>query len=256
MSGKRAKAERRSKQQLSSSLANSERSVRAANAVLGVDMDSVTVSRVSQFALGWMRAAFEQSRIIANLTSSGMGHAAAPNRRTFWEIALRIVWLANMPQSEREGAADAMLDHHRSTAASTSKHMNGLGFETDIDVVEMNDFPLNVPDDKVLREQAKNLAKAIHDDAAAHDKVNMAFVYRLWREDSMYAHASGFLAGFYAPAHLETVGTGTPPTIDPDLEAHRLVAMLIVFTASHLLVDEGVPRDLAIAPVVAFHGVD
>jgi len=152
MSGSRSKAKRRAQRERPAYLANANYALRSADAVLSVDLSAVPLTLVNQFAVGWMRAAFEQSRVIANLTAAGKGHVAAPNRRTLWELSLRLHWLADMPQSKREPAANAMLAHERSTVAKTDKHMRDMGVESDIDIAAMNDFILNVSEDpKVTR---------------------------------------------------------------------------------------------------------
>lgn len=85
--------------------------------------------------------------------------------------------------------------------------------------------------------------------------MNLWTIYRLWREDSTWAHATGFLAGKYAPnSDGDKMGKGNPPHIDPDLEAHRLTAMALVATVSDILTDEGAPNELANAPFVAYFG--
>ena len=250
MSGRRAKAKRQEQRERPAHIANAEYVLRSADAVLSVDLSEVPVSHVNQFAIGWMRAAFEQSRIIANLTSSGMGHAAAPNRRAFWELILRLLWLGDMPQAQRETAADTMLANDRATETATDRHMREMGLESLIDVAAMEEFALNASDDKHLKNQAKILTEA-----AKSTELNSGVVYRLWREDSTWAHATGFLAGYYAPAGETTIGEGKPPIIDHDLEAHRLATMFIVFAVGFVLKDEGVPDELATAPAVAFHQV-
>lgn len=250
MSGKRAKAKRQAHRERPVHIVNAEYVRRSADAVLAVDLSEVPASHVNQFAIGWMRAAFEQSRIIASLTSSGMGHAAAPNRRAFWELVLRLLWLGDMPQAQRETAADTMLANDRATETATDRHMREMGLESNIDVAAMEEFVLNVSDDKRLKSQAKTLTEA-----AKSTELNSGIVYRLWREDSTWAHATGFLAGYYAPAGETTVGEGKPPVIDHDLEAHRLATMFIVFAVGFILKDEGVSAELAAAPAVAFHRV-
>lgn len=82
-------------------------------------------------------------------------------------------------------------------------------------------------------------------------------VYRLWRADSTWSHATGFLAGSYAPNNDDTtMGAGEPPNIDPELEAHRYAAMIITATVGDILVDEGAGSDLAGAPMVAYFGAN
>lgn len=248
MSGSRSKKQRQAQRERPAHLVNADYALRSADSVLAVDLSQVPPSHVNQFAVGWMRAAFEQSRVIANLTAAGMGHASAPNRRTFWELTLRLLWLADMQQSEREQAADTMLAHGRSTEATTHRHMQSMGIPSDIDIAEMEAFVLNTSEEKQMKDQAKNLTEAVK---AA--ELNLGMIYRLWREDSTWSHATGFLAGYYAPAEEDdTMGAGRPPEIDPDLEAHRLATMSIVVSAGYILTAEGVPSELASAAAVAF----
>lgn len=250
MSGSSAKKERRAQAERPLHIVNAEHALRSAVAVLAVDLSAVPLSHVDQFAIGWMRAAFEQSRVIANLTTAGLGYAAAPNRRAFWELVLRLLWLGDMPQDEREAAVDTMLAHGRATETTTDKHMKEMGLESLIDIAAMEEFALNASDDKEVWKQAKNLTEA-----ARSTEMNSGVIYRLWREDSTWAHATGFLAGFFAPENGMTVGDGKPPIIDHDLEAHRLATVFLVYAAGYILGDEGVPSDLASAPAVVFHGV-
>jgi hypothetical protein len=248
MNGSRAQKKGKSKSEQPEYLASADYTLRAATAVLAVDLREVPVTRVSQFAVGWLRAAFEQSRSIAILTASGLGYAAAPNRRAFWELTIRLLWLADMPQSERASAADTMLDHERKTETKTDEYMRSNGLPSDIDVDEMAAFLLNVSDDKLVTSQATNLTHAVKGAGT-----NLWMVYRLWRADSTWTHATGFLAGSYAPTNDDdTMGNGEPPHIDRDLEAHKIATAIITAIVAGLLLDEGAPTDLAGAPLSAF----
>lgn len=178
-----------------------------------------------------------------------MGHAIAPNRRAFWELTVRLLWFAGLARSDRGKAADTMLAHGRTTEKTTHAHMQSMGIPSDIDISAMEDFVLDASSEKAMREQAKNLTEAVR---AA--QINLGVNYRLWREDSTWTHASGFLAGSYAPAEGgDRMGVGRPRHIDRDLEAHRLATMAIVFSVGFILADEGVPSELASAPSVAFY---
>jgi hypothetical protein len=249
MSGSRTKKQRRAQHERPAFLVNADFALRSADAVLSVDLYEVPLSRVNQFVVGWMRAAFEQSRVISRLTKLGMGYAAAPNRRAFWELTVRLLWFAGLKRSEREKAADTMLAHERSMQKTTHNHMQSMGIPSGIDVSAMEDFVLDVSIEKAMQQQAKNLTEAVK-----ATELNLGMVYRLWREDSTWAHATGFLAGHYAPAEDDdTIGVGKPPHIDRDLEAHRLATMAIVFSVGYILTDEGVPSELASAVAVAFY---
>lgn len=248
MSGSRAKKERQSKRERPDYLASADYTLRAANAVLAVDLGEVPVTRVSQFAVGWLRAAFEQSRIIATLTASGLGHAAAPNRRAFWELTIRMLWLGDMPPSDRATAADTMLDLERTNETKTDKYMRENGLPSNIDVAEMEAFILNVSEDKLIKAEAKLLTEAVKGTGT-----NLWMVYRLWREDSTWTHATGFLAGRYAPTNDDdTMGAGEPPHIDLNLEAHRYAAMVLTATVGDILKAEGAASELAVAPMMAY----
>lgn len=251
MSGSRAAKQRQAKQERPAHLINADYALRSADAVLSVDLSEVQISRVNQFAVGWMRAAFEQSRVIARLTKAGMGHAAAPNRRAFWELSIRLLWFADLAKSERGTAADTMLEHGRSTEKTTHSHMQSMGIPSDIDIAAMEDFVLDAAKEKAMQQQAKNLTEAVK-----ATEINLGMIYRLWREDSTWAHATGFLAGSYAPLEGgNTIGVGKPRDVDRDLEAHRLASVAVVFSVGYILADEGVPRDIASAVEVAFYKV-
>lgn len=87
MSGKKSKAKRRAMRELPESIRKANCALAATNRTLAADLSGIPLTRVTQFALGWMRAAFDQSRVIATLTKSGVAAAASPNRRPFAEIA-------------------------------------------------------------------------------------------------------------------------------------------------------------------------
>lgn len=252
MSGSRAKKQRQSNRENPEYLESAGDTLRAANAVLAVDLAKVPVTRVSQFAVGWLRAAFEQSRVIATLTASQMGHAAAPNRRAFWELTIRMLWLGDMPQADRAKAADTMLHHDRTNEAKTDEYMRENDLPSNIDAAEMEAFFLDVSEDKLIKEGAKLLTKAVKNAGT-----NLWMVYRLWRDDSKWSHATGFLAGSYAPTNSDdTMGSGKPPHIDLNLEAHKLAAIVLTATVADILKAEGAADELAVAPMAAYLGAN
>lgn len=140
-----------------------------------------------------------------------------------------------------------MLDNERKNETKTDEYMRANGLPSDIDVAEMEAFVLNVSKDK-LSSEATNLTHAVKGSGT-----NLWMVYRLWREDSTWAHATGFLAGSYAPANDDdTMGMGQPPRIDVHLKAHNTAAAVITATVADILLDEGTARDLAAAPLMAY----
>jgi hypothetical protein len=52
------------------------------------------------------------------------------------------------------------------------------------------------------------------------------------------------------------MGSGKPPYIDLDLEAHRLAAIVLTATAADILKAEGAADELATAPMVAYFGAN
>lgn|GEM_PF-1882368 len=250
MSGRRAKATQRVNGAISLQQINAKFAERTAIAVLGVKLEEVPLTRVNQFAVGWMRAALEQSKLIANLTLRGQGHVAAPNRRIFWELALRLLWLSGISETDRPVAVDSMLEFTRSTEATTDRHMREMGIESSIDLTALEEVVITGCDDPKIREQARNFTAAVR-----ATKVNSGYIYRLWREDSTWAHATGPLAGSYATNGRGYVDLGKPPTVDENLESHRAVVMLIVFCTSHLIKCDDAKEDAAQALLVALLGV-
>jgi hypothetical protein len=85
------------------------RIITTAERMLALDLSNIPLARDSQFIVGWMRAAFDQSRVIAKLTADGLAHAAAPNRRAFSEIAFRLLWLRSLDEKNRAPALDTMI---------------------------------------------------------------------------------------------------------------------------------------------------
>ncbi|MEE2570956.1 hypothetical protein V1638_16390 [Pseudarthrobacter sp. J64] len=252
MSGSGARKKRQSKREHPEYLKSAGDTLRAANAVLAVDLGKVPVTRVSQFAVGWLRAAFEQSRVIATLTAWQMGHAAAPNRRAFWELTIRMLWLRDMPQADRAKAADTMLHHDRTNEVKTDEYMRENDLPSNIDVADMDAFFLDVSEDKMVKDGAKLLTKSVK-----NASTNLWMVYRLWRDDSKWSHATGFLAGSYAPTDTDdTMGSGKPPHTDLNLEAHKLAAIVLTATVADILKAEGAADELATAPMAAYLGAN
>ena len=51
---------------------------------------------------------------------------SGPSRRAFWELALRLLWLSGLPQTERKSAVDAMLTLSLANLPSTSSTPSAL----------------------------------------------------------------------------------------------------------------------------------
>lgn len=250
MSGKKSRAHRRSLRARPAYMANAETARQSARAVLAVDFEAAALTRVTQFFLGWCRAAFAQSLVIADLTAHNMASAAAPNRRLFEELAVRLHWLHDLKAEDRPGAVDAMLNQDRDNVEKTHKHMADMGWEGKSDFAQMRDFVLNVIDDGRIRNQAKKFTAA----AFATETKNVG-LFGAWRDESSYAHATGLLAGSYAPADGTPRVLATPPVPDADLEGHRFTQLFIVALTYRMLIQERAMEHVAKALIDAFFGV-
>ena len=228
-------------------MVNAEYAMESSKRVLAVDFSDVPLTRTTQFVVGWLRASFEQSRVIATLAVSNMSPAAGPNRRLFAEIALRLQWLHDLTPEERGGAVDAMLEQEREQTLKTAEHMRNMGWEGEVDFTEMNAFILEVTKNGRIKDQARKIAAAAHS-----TEVKNVGLFAAWREESSYAHATGYLAGAYAPSDHDTVGSGAPAVIDATLEAHRMGTIFVVFLAYRLLIESETPEPIAMRFVNAF----
>lgn len=251
MSGSRAKRERQSKRPQSLRVLNAEAVDRSADAVLRVEVNDYRFrNRVAQVAVGLCRAAFAQSKVIANLARADLLSAAAPNRRLVLEIALRLNWLGGLSSPERRKAVDTMLAKDRDDTNRLVKRLRADGHDVGLDVDEMNAFELDAATSGQLHQQATRLHPAVE-----ASEVNPGIIYSMWLEETESTHASGALAGQYAPTHDDLhMASGSPSPMDPDLEAHRIVQSLIVMTTCRILVDEGFPEEVANRMALAYFG--
>lgn len=236
MSGKKAKEARRALGDRPSRLVNADAIRRTADAVLAVEMGDVPATRIRQFAYGWCRAAFAQSRVIADLTSMGMASAASPNRRLFAELTVRIHWLSDMAKDARAGAVDAVLEHGIENTLGTLRHMDQLGWPVEFDISEFESFVLNVTQDNRIKDQARKFAAA-----AYATGIKNGPLFGMWREESGFSHPTSALAGHNAPLAADgRLGIGEPTVMDPALEAHRDATMLVIIFTTSILLEEGV----------------
>lgn len=225
---------------------NAEFAIASAQRVLALNFSDVPVSRTTQFVIGWLRNVFEQSRTIAVLSQAGLSHTAAPSRRAFVETAVRLQWLHDLPQADRAGALDAMLDHEMELTSKAFDHIREMGYDSSVDLSDMENLILDAATGRVKDQARRFLA------AAQSTQGQSVGLFYAWREETQYAHASGAVAASYAPHVDGKMGNGKPPVADPELESHSYVGALVVFLVSRLLLDEGVPDDLAYSPTFAF----
>ncbi|KQM36821.1 hypothetical protein [Microbacterium sp. Leaf203] len=225
---------------------NANYALAATRRALEADLEPIPVTRVTQFVIGWMRAAFSQSQVIATLTKRGMAPAAAPNRRSFAEIAVRLQWLFGMSQEDRAGALDAMLDHERELTEKNQEHLREMGFNSDRDLSAYQELVFDSAGGAL-----KNEARVFLAAAKSNDSLSVG-LYAAWREETQYTHATGAMAAAYAPANG---GDPFPHVMDPDLSSHTYALFLIVTLVYNLLVDEGVDEGAAKVIVNEFLGV-
>ncbi|WP_157118120.1 hypothetical protein [Microbacterium paludicola] len=251
MSGSRARKERQARRSLPLRFVNADAVYRSADAVLGVDLsDHKFRNRAVQVVTGLCRAGFAQSKVIATLARADLLSAAAPNRRLMDEIVLRLNWLEGLTRDERRKAADTMLAKDRTDTNKLIEYLRGDGHEVDFDVEEMNAFELDDATKGAIHQQATKLRAAVEASG-----VKPGTIYSMWLEETKFAHASGGLAGKYAPTHDDIhMSNGTPSPMDPDLEAHRILQTIIVMTTCRILVEEGFPEETANRLAVAFFG--
>jgi len=245
MSGKKAKAKRRAVREQPEVIRNANYALAATKRALDADLGGIPVTRVTQFVIGWMRAAFDQSRVIATLTKRGLAAAASPNRRSFAEIAVRLQWLHTTNQEGRAGALDAMLEHERELTEKNQEHLREMGYNADHDFAEMRELIIESADGALKNEARQFLA------AAKSNQTLSVGLYAAWRQETQYTHATGAMAAAYAPAKG---GDPFPYVMDPDLTSHVYALFLIVTLVYNLLVEEGVQKDAATVVISSFLG--
>ena len=224
---------------------NANYALAATKRVLEADLTPIPITRVTQFVIGWMRAAFCQSQVIATLAKRGMAPAAAPNRRSFAEIAVRLQWLFGMKQEDRAAALDAMLDHERELTEKNQEHLREMGFDSDRDLSAYHELVFNSAGGTL-----KNEARQFFAAAKSNNSLSVG-LYAAWREETQYTHATGAMAAAYAPANG---ADPFPNVMNPDLSSHTYALFLIVTLVYNLLVDEGVDKDAAKVIVNEFVG--
>lgn len=215
----------------------------AAERILAAELPEVPLSRPFQFIVGWTRALMDQSRTIATLTSMGLSHAAAPNRRLFAEIALRLTWLYGVPPRERVRALDSMIQSEARSRKAFHNVLNDWGVEHGMNLEEdealLEALQLQVAESGFMDEQARKFL------AAARATENGDGLYIAWREETQYSHAFGALAAAYAPIDGDQLGKGAPPEMDPPLNTHRMICLSTLMVVFGLLTDGGVSNDVA-----------
>lgn len=213
--------------------------------MLALELPDVPLTRANQFVVGWMRAAYDQSRVIAKLTSEGLQHAAAPNRRAFAEIALRLLWLRSLDQTKRAPALDTMIANEKLLTTGFYATLKEMGFDHEVDLSDMEQIIVDAIDDRGVRQQVKAVT-----DAAKAAPITIG-LYSAWREETQYTHATAHLAVAYAPERpADKLGMAQPPAQHGDLDSHHMVCLLVATVTTELLKEAGVDPD-AVWPIMS-----
>lgn len=220
------------------------RIIATADRMLALDLSFIPASYDSQFIIGWMRAAYEQSKVIATLTAQGLVHAAAPNRRAFVEIAFRLLWLRTLDAEQRGPAVEAIVANEKRLTKNFFKTAKAMGYEYEFDLSAMDGVVAEMTADKSLNEQVQVLTKA-----AKATPITLG-LFSAWREETQYTHATGHLAVAYAPkTDDDRVGRDKPPTQHGDLDTHHMVTFLVGTLVAELLKDAGLSQK-AVEPIL------
>lgn len=243
MSGRRAKAERRAAR-LTPLQEQAARIIATADRMLALDLSYIPAAYDSQFIIGWMRAAYEQSKVIATLTAQGLAHAAAPNRRAFMEIAFRLLWLRTLDVEKRGPVLEGFIVREKNLTTGFYDTLKEMGYEYEFDLSEMDEVVADMLEDKELRQQVKAVT-----DAAKAAPITLG-LFSAWREETQYTHATGHLAVAYAPkTENDRVGRDEPPIQHGDLDTHHMVTFLVGTLVADLLKDAGLSQK-AVEPIL------
>lgn len=223
--------------------------INTAKRMLNTELGDVPLTRTNQFIVGWMRAAFAQSLAIATLSAAGAGAMASPNRRSLAEIVVRLQWLRGLRSADRPGSIDQMLEDEKAETRKAFANLEALGYSSPVDLSDLDAVLTNPNVEGRLKDEAKKFMSA-----ARANGVQSVGLYYMWREETQYTHATGALAGAYAPGVAKGIGSGAPPTVDQDLASHPYIMMLVLTLAFQLLEDEGVDRAISTKLLDAYFG--
>lgn len=238
MSAKRDKQARQARRNRPKRDVNAAQLSEIARRVMAYEFVGLPESRVSQIAVGWMRAAFAEIGAIVHLSTNGLDFAAAPNRRSYAEIVLRLQWLHQLEVSLRGPALDSMIEDEKRLAASHVKNLEKMGVTKTPDFSELSAVVTETSTDSAIRVQAKTFTEA------AVATVDAAGLYRAWREETQNTHATWNLALSYAPYASGEFGKGKPFVADPEFETLILTTFLVLSLTVRLLMEEGASKEV------------
>ena len=167
--------------------------------------------------------------------ANDLDHAAAPNRRSLFEIVLRLQWLH--ATADRRQAIDAMIEAEKKQAQRHLGHLAEMGLQDLPNFAELEAVITDVSEPKI-RQQARSITDL------AKATPSAVGLFRGWREETQNTHATGNLAISYAPLGQKGFEHGKPFVADPELESLLRLSLGVLAFVARILLDEGAPKEL------------
>ena len=234
MSGKQKKRARQHRRLRSTEEVRACQVTESAKRISVLDFEGAPDSRVCQFAVGWLRAVFVQADALVRLSAAGVDYAGSPNRRSFSEIVLRLQWLHSL--TDRPGAIDAMIQDEQRLGRSHLAHLESMDIEALPDFSDLEEVVTKATSDTRIREQAKSFTAAVKATPSSQG------LFRAWREETQFTHATGKLAVSYAPTSKGRIGRGRPFVVDNPFESLLTTCLLALTFVVRMLLEDGAPQ--------------
>lgn len=204
---------------------------RLAKSVLSCELHGLPPTPPSQLAVGWLRAAHAQILAISALDEFGAENATAPNARAFAELAIRIVWLHELP--DRDAAMPGLVREAQRQDRNYVRAVGAMGLIVDpdhellaLDLAALG--TLDIALDGQIRQVVTAAAAANH----------ASGIFTMWHTATQHAHATPRLAIDWARIDRGEMLDGEPEAADWNQTLHLASIMLCGFVA-RVLVDEG-----------------
>lgn len=212
--------------------------------VLACSIVDLPATPVTQLAIGWLRAAHDQMAAVADLALAGRGSAAAPNVRSFSELAIRIIWLHGV--ADRSTVMPALVEQERKLAEKHITHSDAMGVTVEMDEDLEN---LQLGDLGTLDASLTSQARAIVD--AAKAATHAGGIYQLWQHSTQFTHATAQLAIDWARVVGDARAFADTAPDRSWVAALHLTAILTCTFIGQILQDEGATKDQAMRFMIA-----
>lgn len=215
-----------------------------ARAVLAVDYAAIRTTAVGRTVIGWIRASHDQILAVAELVLNGHAGATGPNIRTIMDVVLRLIWLNTL--DDRSAALRGQFQGEQRQSDLHQANLKKLRLP--IGLVETPpeiDLDLFGPLDSQLQGLAARVLDISLDAAKRNENLTgIAGFYDQWQATSQLTHATHALAETYAPQ--TAFGNSFIPSevLDRSLYLNG-VSVVICAIATSILIDEGLPNELA-----------